>query len=105
MIYASRIFLYLLPGLAALWAGCRSTREEGQGPEGRPNSLFVISDDQSRLHAGAYGDPRITGDDPWQAYIYHQTHGFGAVYNLSLPDYERKRAALRPSHHPRWEID
>lgn len=44
------------------------------------------------------GDPRIHGEDPWQEYIYHQTDGFGATYNHSLPDDVRKRHGLRPGN-------
>lgn len=44
------------------------------------------------------GDPRIQGEDPWQEYVYHQTDGFGATYNMSLPEDERARHALRPGN-------
>ncbi len=46
------------------------------------------------------GDPRIEGDDPWAAHVYHQANGFGSFYNKALPDHERARAKLRPSNHP-----
>jgi uncharacterized sulfatase len=49
-------------------------------------------------HLKATGDPRMEGKDPWQAYIYHQTDGFGATYNMSLPEHERARHALRPGN-------
>jgi len=44
------------------------------------------------------GDPRVMGEDPWQGYVYHQTDGFGATYNMSLPADTRARHALRPGN-------
>lgn len=44
------------------------------------------------------GDPRLNGEDPWQSYTYHQTDGFGASYNMSLPVDQRARHALRPGN-------
>lgn len=57
---------------------------------------------QSRLDAylRKTGDPRIEGRDPWQKYIYHQTTGYGASFNLSLPEAERRRARERDTHKP-----
>ncbi len=49
-------------------------------------------------HLQKTGDPRINGQDPWQEYIYYQTDGFGAKYNLSLPEHIRKRHSLRPGN-------
>jgi N-sulfoglucosamine sulfohydrolase len=46
------------------------------------------------------GDPRIEGRDPWQAYTYHQTTGYGASFNKSLPDEVRRQAAGRSTHKP-----
>lgn len=46
------------------------------------------------------GDPRIAGRDPWQSYIYHQTTGYGASFNLSLPEVERRAARERDTHKP-----
>jgi len=46
------------------------------------------------------GDPLIDGNDPWQAYPYRQTTGFGASFNSALPDEERKKAAARGPHKP-----
>jgi uncharacterized sulfatase len=46
------------------------------------------------------GDPRIEGQDPWQAYIYHQTTGYGASMNLSLSKEEREKAAGVGPHKP-----
>ncbi len=46
------------------------------------------------------GDPRIEGRDPWQDYIYHQTIGFGATFNRSLSEEERRRARERSAHKP-----
>jgi uncharacterized sulfatase len=46
------------------------------------------------------GDPRMQGLDPWQNYIYHQTGGYGASFNRSLPQSTRDAAAGRPTHKP-----
>ena len=45
-------------------------------------------------------DPRIAGADPWQAYAYRQTVGFGASFNRSLPEAEREKARGRSTHRP-----
>jgi N-sulfoglucosamine sulfohydrolase len=53
---------------------------------------------------GAYlektDDPRIAGRDPWQAYAYRQTVGFGATFNRTLSTAERDAAAGRGAHKP-----
>lgn len=49
-------------------------------------------------HLKKTGDPRINGEDPWQAYTYHQTNGYGARYNMSLPADQRARHTLRPGN-------
>jgi uncharacterized sulfatase len=46
------------------------------------------------------GDPRIEGRDPWQHYIYHQTTGYGASFNESLPEEQRRAARDAPQHKP-----
>ncbi len=46
------------------------------------------------------GDPRLRGEDPWQGYVYHQTTGFGASFNKSLPEEVRKAAREAPQHKP-----
>ena len=46
------------------------------------------------------GDPRIEGRDPWQAYPYRQTVGFGATFNSALSEEERKLARERAIHKP-----
>ena len=46
------------------------------------------------------GDPRIRGLDPWQGYTYHQTIGYGASFNNSLPESVRREAAGRSTHKP-----
>ena len=38
--------------------------------------------------------------DPWQAYPYRQTVGFGATYNRTLSPAEREAAAGRGAHKP-----
>lgn len=45
-------------------------------------------------------DPRMDGLDPWKDYVYHQTTGFGASFNKSLPEAERRKARLLPRHKP-----
>jgi N-sulfoglucosamine sulfohydrolase len=40
------------------------------------------------------GDPRIEGRDPWQSYVYHEETGYGAKFNRSLSEEERKKAML-----------
>ncbi len=49
-------------------------------------------------HLSKTGDPRMNGKDPWQSYTYHQTDGFGATYNMSLPVDQRSRHSLRPGN-------
>jgi N-sulfoglucosamine sulfohydrolase len=46
------------------------------------------------------GDPRIEGRDPWQDYVYHQTVGFGASFNRSLPADQREKARDLARHKP-----
>lgn len=46
------------------------------------------------------GDPRIEGKDHWKDYIYYQTTGYGASFNLSLSEEERNQAAGKGSHKP-----
>mgnify|MGYP001351138666 CR=1 FL=1 len=45
-------------------------------------------------------DPRIQGSDPWQSYPYRQTTGFGATFNTTLSEEERRQARERASHKP-----
>jgi len=45
-------------------------------------------------------DPRIEGRDPWQAYPYRQTIGFGASFNTALSDDRRKAARDGAAHKP-----
>ena len=46
------------------------------------------------------GDPRIEGRDPWQAYPYRQTTGFGASFNTALPAERRQAAREGKAHKP-----
>lgn len=57
---------------------------------------------RSRLedHLKRTGDPRIEGRDPWRSYIYHQTAGFGATFNRSLPEQVRRQARESAAHKP-----
>jgi N-sulfoglucosamine sulfohydrolase len=53
-----------------------------------------------RAHLAETGDPRVAGQDPWQAYAYRQTVGFGATFNRTLSPAERDAAAGRGAHKP-----
>lgn len=46
------------------------------------------------------GDPRVEGRDPWQGYVYHQTTGYGASFNKSLPADARDKARGKATHKP-----
>ncbi|MFN7937677.1 MAG: sulfatase [Bryobacteraceae bacterium] len=46
------------------------------------------------------GDPRIEGRDPWQSYPYRQTTGFGASFNSTLSEEQRKAAREQATHKP-----
>ena len=46
------------------------------------------------------GDPRVGGRDPWKSYVYRQTIGYGATFNDSLSDDERRLARERAAHKP-----
>jgi uncharacterized sulfatase len=46
------------------------------------------------------GDPRIDGRDPWQAYPYRQTTGYGSSFNTTLPDADRDKARGGKPHKP-----
>ena len=48
----------------------------------------------------ATGDPRIEGRDPWQAYPYRQTTGFGASFNTALSEEQRKAFRDGAAHKP-----
>jgi N-sulfoglucosamine sulfohydrolase len=56
--------------------------------------------DRLRQYLQDTGDKRLAGEDPWQAYVYRQTIGFGAMFNRSLPQSVRDEAAGRGSHKP-----
>lgn len=55
---------------------------------------------QLRTHLERTGDPRSAGRDPWAAYPYRQTVGFGATFNVTLSAAEREAAAGRGAHKP-----
>ena len=48
----------------------------------------------------ATGDPRANGQDPWRAYAYRQTAGYGASYNSTLSEDVRAKARGNPTHKP-----
>jgi len=45
-------------------------------------------------------DPRMEGQDPWRAYPYRQTGGYGASYNTTLPEEVRAKARGNATHKP-----
>ena len=45
-------------------------------------------------------DPRIDRRDPWKDYVYHQTTGYGASFNKSLPQSVRDAARAASTHKP-----
>ena len=59
---------------------------------------------QLRAYLVQTGDPRIAGRDPWPAYRYRQTVGFGATFNRSLTDAARDAAAGRGSGRPQTPV-
>ncbi|MBI5282195.1 MAG: sulfatase [Candidatus Solibacter usitatus] len=46
------------------------------------------------------GDPRIDGRDPWQGYVYRQTTGYGASFNRSYSEEQRRQFLERERHKP-----
>ena len=40
----------------------------------------------------------MSGETPWESYVYRQVEGFGAVYNVELSDEEREEARQRGKH-------
>ncbi len=44
------------------------------------------------------GDPRMEGLNPWESYVYRQTDGYGAVFNVELSEAEREEARGRGKH-------
>ncbi|MCC6262567.1 MAG: sulfatase [Bryobacterales bacterium] len=69
---------------------------------GSPAAVATLSRYRDRLETilRGDGDPRIDGKDPWQAYPYRQTRGFGASMNRSLSQEEREKAAGAGTHKP-----
>lgn len=55
---------------------------------------------QLRQRLESSGDPRIKGEDPWKDFVYRQTIGFGATFNASLSEKERRLARERATHKP-----
>jgi len=53
-----------------------------------------------RTYLEKTGDPRMRVEDPWQAYAYRQTVGYGATYNRMLTQAARDAAAGRAAHKP-----
>lgn len=59
---------------------------------------------QLRAYLDKTGDPRIARRDPWPAYRYRQTGGFGATFNRTLTDTARDAAAGRRSGRPQTPV-
>ena len=45
-------------------------------------------------------DPRMQGKDPWQAYPYRQSNGYGAQFNTALTPEQRRQSAEAAAHKP-----
>ena len=67
-----------------------------------PKHAPALSDLRRRLqdYLTKTGDPRVQGRDPWQSYVYRQTTGYGASFNMSLSKAERDAARGRGAHKP-----
>jgi uncharacterized sulfatase len=78
----------------------RSDPHQMQNRADDPSLHDVRQDLASRLetYLRETDDPRISGHDPWQGYIYRQVEGFGATFNMSLPEEERIAARKRGKH-------
>ncbi len=84
--------------------------EELYGCQADPHQITNLSDSPEHAETKAQlwarldayltetGDPRLRGEDPWQAYPYRQIDGFGATYNVTLSDEERAIARERGKH-------
>ncbi|MBL8240317.1 MAG: sulfatase [Bryobacterales bacterium] len=95
----------------ALCVGKRPAEEFYHLPSDPDQENNIISRDTHReaLHQlralletdlRATGDPRIEGRDPWKAYPYRQTTGFGASFNSSLSPEARTAAREGAAHKP-----
>jgi N-sulfoglucosamine sulfohydrolase len=62
-----------------------------------PRHQATLSDLRTRLdtYLKQTGDPRVDGKDPWQSYVYRQTNGYGASFNVSLPESVREAARVK----------
>lgn len=80
----------------------RNDPDQVKNLAGSPASVATLSRYRDHLETilRGDGDPRIEGKDPWQAYVYHQTTGYGASMNRSLTSEEREKAAGAGPHKP-----
>ena len=80
----------------------RNDPDQVKNLAGSPASVATLSRYRDHLETilRGGGDPRIEGKDPWQAYVYHQTTGYGASMNRSLTSEEREKAAGAGPHKP-----
>ncbi len=79
---------------------CRSDPHQIRNLAGDPAYEDVRRELWTRLESAlqASGDPRVLGQDPWQDYTYRQVEGFGATYNRTLSEAERRAARDRGKH-------
>lgn len=80
----------------------RNDPDEVKNLAGSRTAVATLSRYRDRLETilRGEGDPRIEGKDPWQAYVYRQTTGYGASLNRSLSQEEREKAAGAGPHKP-----
>ncbi len=79
-----------------------SDPDQIQNLAANPDQQSALTAHRQRLEAllRQSSDPRIEGKDPWQAYPYRQTNGFGASFNSTLPEARRQAARQEPRHKP-----
>lgn len=79
---------------------CRADPHQMQNLAGRESHRQVRDGLWRRLEDAlrAGGDPRVEDRDPWQGYAYRQVEGFGATFNTTLSDEERRAARERGKH-------
>ncbi|MCL4797417.1 MAG: sulfatase [Bryobacteraceae bacterium] len=96
MFTRRRDFLGFTGMAAALAAGACS-----RAPGKRPNILFAISDDQTWLHAGAYGDPVV------KTPAFDRVAQSGVRFTQAIcssPGCAPSRAAILTGRHP-WQLE
>ena len=90
------LMMLTLESPRSLRSRCRVVRRQFHEYEQVKRQLWQ----QLQRELRASGDPRVEGKDPWQGMTYRQTIGFGATFNASLSEAERRLARERASHKP-----